>query len=165
MIEHETVNYGGADFFGLADEILSKGKRLRFRARGGSMYPSIKNGDLVEVQPVQPSALRRGDLVLYHSGGNRLVVHRVMSKSIRSDAAVLVTKGDSVRVPDSPVHQEEVLGRVVAIYKGGRRVQVGTGLGRLTSRLWVWLSPLIPHCYRLPRVARHVMRRLVNYSY
>jgi signal peptidase I len=165
IVYHSTRNCGAPDFLRLATQILSRGTALRFKARGGSMYPSIEDGSLVEVEPVQASAVRTGDLVLCYGGKNRLIVHRVIDATTQADAVLLVTKGDSARLADRPVHAEDVLGRVVAIYKGGKRVQVGSGWGRLTGLLWAWLSPLMAHVYRLPRAARHVLRRIVGQVY
>jgi signal peptidase I len=163
-VNHEVRSCEGTDFLHLATEILTRGEVLRFRARGGSMYPSIKNGDLVEVEPIQTSGVRLGDLVLCRYGGSRAVVHRVIRTSTQEGVIVLVTKGDSAPLPDRPVLPEQVLGRVVAIHKRAKRVQVRSGLGRVTSRLWVWLSPFTPLLYRLPTVARHALRRIADHA-
>jgi hypothetical protein len=63
----------GADFGALAAAILGTGGGLRFRARGGSMSPFIRHGDLLEVRPVDFSALRRGKRIELNGGLWRLM--------------------------------------------------------------------------------------------
>jgi hypothetical protein len=50
------LSFGSDQFADLAKEILDKGRSLRFRARGLSMRPTIRDGDLLEIQPIAASA-------------------------------------------------------------------------------------------------------------
>lgn len=43
---------------------LRKGETVSFRPRGNSMAPKIESGQLCTVEPVEPEALRVGDIVL-----------------------------------------------------------------------------------------------------
>lgn len=43
---------------------LQAGKRVTFRPRGSSMSPKIESGQLCTVDPVDPTELRVGDIVL-----------------------------------------------------------------------------------------------------
>lgn len=43
---------------------LRAGETVSFRPRGDSMTPRIESGDLCTVEPVDPAALRTGDIVL-----------------------------------------------------------------------------------------------------
>jgi hypothetical protein len=43
---------------------LRAGETVSFRPRGDSMSPRIESGDLCTVEPVDPAALRAGDVVL-----------------------------------------------------------------------------------------------------
>lgn len=43
---------------------LRKGETVSFRPRGNSMAPKIESGQLCTVEPVEPDALRVGDIVL-----------------------------------------------------------------------------------------------------
>jgi hypothetical protein len=128
------------------------------------MYPFIRDGDVVEVSPVEASALRLGDVVLCGYGDDRLVVHRVIDVSKDNGRVALVIKGDSAGHPDRPICPEQVLGQVIAIERGGKKLPMNGGLRRLTNRLWAWLSPFSPRLYRLPRVARYVARKVVDHA-
>jgi hypothetical protein len=51
-------------------EKLKSGEVVQFRPRGHSMAPKIESGQLCTVEPVDPSTLRVGDIVLCRVGGS-----------------------------------------------------------------------------------------------
>lgn len=91
----------------LAREQLRAGNPLRTQASGVSMWPLVRDGDWVVVQPCPPGALRVGDVVLV-AAGRRLVLHRVIG---RVGSEVLL-KGDACSRPDGWVPVDQVLGRL-----------------------------------------------------
>lgn len=99
----------------LALELLAKGQSVRFVARGHSMRPFVRDGDQVEVSPgVRP---RVGDLVLLRQGDFG-VVHRVVARFGRR----LLIKGDNLPRADGWFTGDDLLGVVVAVRHGDRRV-------------------------------------------
>jgi hypothetical protein len=128
-------------FVELVADILGKDEVLRFRAHGGSMHPFIKNGDIIEIKPTEASAVRLGDVILYHSAGGRLLAHRVIELGTQRGQVALVTKGDAASGPDQLVHPEQVLGQVVAIERGRRKTRLDKGVYQLINILWARLSP------------------------
>ena len=115
--------------------MLRRGKSVRFRAPGRSMYPVIRENEVITVEPIVPSCVKVGDIVLYKL--NRSVVaHRVI-RIIEDDhpsepaapeppdgtcAARLsfVLRGDTWRVEDEAVQEHQILGKVVAVERKGR---------------------------------------------
>ena len=64
-------------------ELLQQGLSVRFQARGASMSPAIRDGEIVEVTPVIVSKLRKDDIVLAKSNdGFRL--HRIVHGGSRA---------------------------------------------------------------------------------
>jgi len=61
----------------LVTDLLKDGYKVSFNAPGHSMYPTIMANETVVVGPVEPSAVLKGDIVLFRSNGS-LVAHRVM---------------------------------------------------------------------------------------
>jgi hypothetical protein len=88
------MNDCGADsklFEELTRDLLERGIGVRFRARGASMSPAIRDGEIVEITPVIVSKLRKDDIVLAKSKyGFRL--HRIVYANPAND--VFVTRGD-----------------------------------------------------------------------
>ncbi len=73
-----------------------------------SMHPTLKTGDKITVEPVEPDKIQVGQVVVFKSVSGRLIVHRVVKKK----GFVLVTAGDSLRRYDVPVHVYDVIGVV-----------------------------------------------------
>ena len=115
----------------LTTELLSQGATVRFRPSGRSMYPSIREGELITVEPVQASDVKLADIVLYRSERG-LIAHRVVQMScpqaepsavgaagfsLRAsssrDSRVFRLQGDASLSCDQPVAAEQILGRVV----------------------------------------------------
>lgn len=82
-----------------------------------SMYPTLRPGDRLDIEPAEPIAL--GDLLVYRRPGG-LVCHRV----IGIDIDMLAIRGDAGVGPADPVRREEVIGKVVAIERGRVRLTV-----------------------------------------
>jgi signal peptidase I len=104
----------------LAD-MLSSGHAVRFTAPGHSMHPVIRNGDVLLVAPLMRPA-QLGEILLYRDAAGRPVAHRLIGFAAEDGAPALVLKGDSAAAPDLPVRLSQVLGRVFAIERDGRRI-------------------------------------------
>jgi phage repressor protein C with HTH and peptisase S24 domain len=126
-------------------DLLGRGVGVRFRAKGDSMHPTIRCGEHMHVEPVEASALSRGDVVLArHARG--LTAHRI----VRIDGTGIITRGDNCSVDDPQFAASEVLGRVKLARARGwvRRVlSVLTNFSRRPRRLFaaagvLWQSVL-----------------------
>ena len=87
--------------------MLARGLSVRFEARGCSMSPAIRNGEIVEVRPVDLFELRKDDIVLAKSDcGFRL--HRIVM--LDPDKDIFVTRGDCCQENDPPITGARILG-------------------------------------------------------
>ena len=126
----------------LAAEVLASTGKLRFRATGASMLPTLWPGDMLFVSRLGAAAANPGDIVLYRREG-RLVAHRLVQVrdlspcagfgppgtgsaprySARQSARFeLVARGDSVGHDDPPISGHDLLGRVTSIERGALRI-------------------------------------------
>lgn len=159
MPEVNSKVLGSADFHALAQEVLGRGGRLSFRARGTSMHPFIRGGDVLLVEPAAPARLRPGEIILYHRGGTSHIVHRLVRRVEKDGRLMFIAQGDNVVGADAPILAEQVLGRVVEIHMDGHRMRLDTGPGRLLGLLVYRLSPWKPWRYSWLRwLARHPWR-------
>jgi uncharacterized repeat protein (TIGR01451 family) len=107
-------------------DCLRAGLRVRFQARGSSMFPTISHGETVYVKPASEADLRRGDIVLVKSDiGFRL--HRLILADAGRD--VFITRGDCGVQDDPAVRHDQILGVAVA-----KDVRVGTEILRANFR-------------------------------
>ncbi len=132
----ETLNLKREDFASIAYGVLGRGRILRFKAKGGSMSPFIRNGDVLEVVPFK-GKINIGDVVLCRSSYGNPVVHRVIHRNTES----IITKGDSVPGSDQSILSKQVLGRVVTVEKNGRYIRLDKPVGKLLNILLALISP------------------------
>ena len=156
----DTVSCEGSEFEELAAQLLGAGHAMRFRARGSSMYPLVRDGDVLDVHPVDDGTIDVDDIVLYLSSGNGIIVHRVVGVSGQGDKISLRVKGDSVGKADPEVRECQVLGRVVSIERRGRKTPPVPRLWRHRSSLFLRLLPLRRRAYSALRGALTGLRRL-----
>ena len=153
-----------AAFGQLSAEILRAGHDLRFRARGTSMSPLVRDGDRVLVRPVDPSSVRVGDVVLCSSQPDRVVVHRVVSRLAGPDGPHLTVQGDGLSRPDGSIPAGRIYGRVVAVERGGAHVDMDHPLVKVLSRVAALRSRWnVGHGHR-SRFARRLVKRLPGLS-
>ena len=77
----------------------------------GSMWPALKQGDLILVAAVKPEELNVGDVVVYENVRG-FTIHRITA--IDREAGEVTTKGDANNVPDQPVPVKDVFGRALS---------------------------------------------------
>ena len=117
----------------ISTELLTRGHRIRFRAEGKSMHPTIRDGEVINVAPVAPYDVRRGDILLYRSAKS-VIAHRVVAivnpqspffsaqSSTLSPHYSFILRGDASDSCDEPVEAERLMGKVVAVEREGRSV-------------------------------------------
>lgn len=158
----EMVGCGGADFEELSRQVLNAGHDLRFRARGASMYPMVRDGDVLQVRPVGLGEIELGDIVLYRSPRKGMVVHRVVGVRRDGQECVLSIRGDAAKRPDPSVPESQVMGKIVGIERLGRRIDPDSPLSRYSGALYVHLHPVRWWVYTAIRRAKGGLRRLVR---
>ncbi len=118
----------------LTTELLSRGTTVRFRPSGRSMYSSIRDGELITVEPVVASDVALGDIVLYRSERG-LIAHRVVGSSPTQSSVLsphYFLRGDASLSCDQPVKPQQILGRVISVQRDGRSV----ALASRGAKLW-----------------------------
>lgn len=82
-----------------------------FTVASSSMSPALKIGSKITVETVKSENIRTGQVIVFKSISERLIVHRVIKKN----GFIVVTAGDSNRKFDGPVHIFDVVGTVQGI--------------------------------------------------
>jgi len=113
--------------------LLREGRSVRFKARGRSMYPTIRDGEIITINPIAPSLLKAGDIILYDSGGS-LIAHRIARINQGDGNKVeFIVRSDTTGDCDETVALRQILGKVVCVRRQGRDIPLDTL--RVKSRL------------------------------
>jgi hypothetical protein len=86
------------------------------------MLPSIFPGDTLLVSRQPAESVRPGHVVLFSRDG-RFCAHRVVRALDLDGQLFVVTCGDALTQEDSPVAEHELLGRVTAALRRGKRIE------------------------------------------
>lgn len=113
----------GAVELDLATEVLHTFGELRFAAQGSSMLPSIFPGETLLVLRQPAASVRPGHVVLFSRDG-RFCAHRVVRRTHIAARPFVVTRGDALTQEDPPVAEHELLGRVTAVLRRGKRIEL-----------------------------------------
>lgn len=117
----------------LAEE-LEQERIVRLAVTGDSMAPLIRRGDTVVVKRLGSMPGTPGEILIFEEGGDYLT-HRLVACS----AEGWLTKGDALFTLDNPVDPQRVLGRVVAVERGGRERRLD---GAAWQRRGRWIAAL-----------------------
>jgi signal peptidase I len=128
------------------------------------MQPWVRPRDIALIREISIEHVRCGDIVLFRRE-NHLLVHRIVEKRGSLDAVQLFSKGDAHPTSDGVVQEQELLGRVVRIYRHGQRIDLDAPRQRalglfisqlsLHSRFWYPLAKFVV-------VMTRPVRRLMN---
>src|SRR5258708_8790440 len=93
----------------VTSELVTNGLGFRFQARGRSMWPTIQDGNMLHVRPVDWKSLKVADIVLFRDGAE-FKAHRV----IRKKGDLFITRGDSSSQADGAIRGGQIVGRIIA---------------------------------------------------
>jgi signal peptidase I len=101
----------------LIEAVHEKGVSFRFQARGYSMMPAIRDGDLITVSPLKDIIPRRGDVLAFrHPERPQMLVHRVL----HAKAKKYFIKGDNCPEADGWIPAENILGLITKVERQGK---------------------------------------------
>jgi signal peptidase I len=103
----------------LIEAVHEKGASFRFQARGYSMTPAIRDGDVITVSPLNDLMPRRGDVVAFrHPDRPQMLVHRVL----HAQGKKYFIKGDNCPDADGWVPAENILGLITVVERQGEAI-------------------------------------------
>ncbi|HEY6539359.1 MAG TPA: hypothetical protein VIZ18_00400 [Ktedonobacteraceae bacterium] len=118
-------------------EALRKGQPLWFRVSSGSMHPLLRIGEEVYIESATDTDLQVGEIAAFETDAG-LVIHRIVQRRSDSHGVQLIEMSD-VHLRARPVESGAAIGRVVAIGRGKRRIDlqrpIAQKCGRVTARI------------------------------
>lgn len=98
--------------------LLAEGKTIRIKAHGYSMYPAIRPGSVLVIEPISIKGDPVPGEIIAIKRESGLIVHRLSKIVEKEGIEYFVARGDSNAWPDNPVKIHMIAGRVVSAEKG-----------------------------------------------
>ena len=93
--------------------LLSEGKTIRIKAHGYSMFPSIRPGSLILIEPLNVKGIpHEGEIIAIRREAG-LIVHRLSKILYKDGVTYYIARGDSNAYADKPVKIDKIAGRIV----------------------------------------------------
>lgn len=141
----------------LIEAVHEKGMSFRFKARGHSMTPAIRDGDYITLAPLGDMILSRGDVLAFrHPERPQMLVHRVLRKKEKC----YFIKGDNCSEVDGWIPAENILGLISQVERQGKtRFWPNRSEPHFWSTIYLFLYPFWPPVRRqLIRIWRRLRK-------
>jgi len=106
-----------------AETILDDDHSLSIKMQGYSMYPTLRAGDVGNVQKCVPEDLKIGDIIVFRSN-NKLVAHRLIQIKSTKGIRFYLTKGDKNYHFDPPFTDESLVGILKTFTRKNRVIKI-----------------------------------------
>ncbi len=123
--------------------LLAEGKTIRIRADGYSMFPAIRPGSVIYIEPFAEDQNPATGEIIAWKRDTGFVVHRLKRIMKEENRIFFITRGDSCANEDKPVLKDHIAGKVIRIEStSGKKNTSEKELIRkpnyLYNRLLVW---------------------------
>ncbi|MDD3878071.1 MAG: signal peptidase I [Bacteroidales bacterium] len=151
----QTINH--TFLWDFSESLISAGQKAKVKAGGNSMYPFIKKGSFVVIKKTDFHTIKTGDIVVF-KGHLKIVAHRVIKIKKNADNWLLVCKGDSCNRADVPFSSDKYVGKVVAIERNNKTVNLESRTYQIINKTVAFFSPFFPVVYDTIRFFKHLFR-------
>ena len=114
--------------------ILESKQKVTLKLNGYSMYPFIKPGDVGTISKCSISSLKAGEVIVFKHH-NHCIAHRLLKKQILNGNQLLIAKGDTSKKKDKPISEDMFIGRLAALSRNGRNIDLESKKRNITSFL------------------------------
>lgn len=137
MISTKHLTCDSKEFGIICSELLRAGKTISFTAKGTSMHPLVRDGDVVLVAPLKQEKIHKGDVVLFTIGNGRAILHRVVRIRKNRGEDFFLIQGDHNNHSDGYFSKENIHGLMIGVERGELQISakrfVYRNLGKLAS--------------------------------
>lgn len=131
-----TKSVANKNYFDHVMSLLERGKKVKLPVKGNSMYPFLKEGDMVLLQSFR-GVPRTGKIVLARYK-NAFVLHRIVDGGGKS----VFLAGDNNLVLQEQVRHEDLIAEVEEAYRDERSLDICSPGKMLVARVWYRLRLL-----------------------
>lgn len=128
--------------------LLKEGRPVYLHTKGSSMYPFLKDGDRVKIEPPGKRGIKIGDAVAVDTRNKEeawFFIHRVVKILRKNGRKAYFTKGDAhKRGLEGPFSIDVIAGKVTQIERGSIRINLRTPIWSLFNKIIAKISLIAP---------------------
>ncbi|MDR2887769.1 MAG: S24/S26 family peptidase [Bacteroidales bacterium] len=137
--------------------LLAEGKTISIRAHGYSMFPAIKPGTTILIEPLCIGGVLRPGEIIAVKRNHGLVIHRLARIIVKNGITAYIARGDSNTFEDHPVALDDIVGRITCAETGESPV-ADTGINThpryYTNRMRVIIAATVKRIGKYSRFRR-----------
>ncbi len=118
----------------LRKEAIKQGHSVQTVASGYSMFPFLRKGDLLTVEPVPMERIKRGDIVVFESE-EKWIAHRVIKIHSNDGLIGFTTRGDARVSRDPVINKTNYIGLVPSIERGSQKISLLSFQKKISSQV------------------------------
>jgi len=141
----------------LGFSLLAEGTILKIKADGYSMYPSIKPGTTIFIEPFKEYFNLAPGQIIALKRESGFVVHRLIRKETGGDKILYYTRGDSCKYEDKPVTGDQIAGKVIRVEDRKQRIREGSSL--VTKPCYFFNRVIVWFILKIKRIHRFLITR------
>ena len=144
-------------------EAIKKGKSARLPVSGLSMYPTLREGDVLKIKPISYQEAEVGDILAYYNFENKkIIVHRLVKK-VKSDKTVsIVTLSEAVPpvIYDPPINSDNsILAKVISLRREEREISLTTRQAQYYNKIRAWMLVKLPLIVKIHKVCVEMVEK------
>lgn len=115
--------------------VMSRRGWIELPARGTSMYPFIKKGDVCRFIVTNTDNIKKGDILLFRTLGGNLVAHRYCRMVTRNQQLYYLCKGDTNLKHDEAIGLDQMIGKLTWIERNRRIIHTTDRFANIWGRI------------------------------
>ena len=140
----------------LRKEAIKNGHAVQTLASGYSMFPFLRKGDLLTVEPVSMDKIKLGDIVVFESK-EKWIAHRVINIRGNTEGLEFLLRGDTCIEFDPAVDKENYIGSVRVYTRKHSKKVLSNGV----LNAWRKIIEALGMLYNLPLYCTRILAGLI----
>ncbi len=137
-------------------KVFTEKKLVKFRSHGTCMYPCIRPGDILHIEPKIAEQIEIGDIAVYRRS-DRLFTHRTIDKGKNNGSDYIITRPDTTSCGnEGPILDEDILGIVSSIERKARILSPAKKDCTLVERIFTIL------CLKWYRFEQYLFEEIIS---
>lgn len=117
----------------LRKEAIKNGHAVQTLASGYSMFPFLRKGDILTVEPIPMNKIKRGDVVVFEMEEN-WIAHRVIKIRNSEKGLEFLLRGDTCISFDPVVNQFNYVGALINFTRNKKTVSLHTSRKKIRAQ-------------------------------